>query len=280
MQDEGKTAENTPPRHRAVGYVRTNPGAVKNRLSLGEQRRRILNYVEAQPDLELSLDVNAGIIEDQYRWLTTQLDGRQGGRTLLGLTRRPDAPGLAIVVTEPQILWPDEKSMLSYLEEWLPRGISVHFALAEIVCDAYCEGGWEQEPLYRWTKLARRWQADRSTIKENYRKGTKLNRPYWGCPPFGYKTDPLNAKLIPCQEELETAGMILWLRDDGMTWKEVAAAVNATGRRTQQGKEWKQMSCCSLAKRLMKDRKQHEDATVAYMELRRREGLLVDPDVA
>lgn len=80
-------------------------------------------------------------------------------------------------------------------------------------------------------------ELERATITKRMRDGRRAKQERGGyaggAPPLGYRAE--GKALVPCDEEADTVRRILELRAGGASYRQIAAALEAEGRRTKRG---------------------------------------------
>lgn len=228
---------------KAVGYIRVSTAEqAESGLSLSHQDRKIRAQAEVS-DLHLEK-----IIRDEGH--TAKHLRRPGMNELLALINTGQVD--VIVISKLDRLTRSIADLASLLDRLAKaqradggKGVDL-ISTAESLDTSTATGRlvinimasvsqWEREVIAERTSAA---------LQEKIAEGKST-----GNPPFGYTADPETGHLVESPDEQRTLAAMKTLREQGKTWRAVAAALNADGHRTRTGREWSHQGLYKIAKR-------------------------------
>jgi site-specific DNA recombinase len=220
---------------RAVGYARVSTvEQATEGMSLDAQESRIRAWAE-------TTGANiAEIVRDEGVSGTKVLSERSGGRRIAALldTRRPEVD--AVVVVRMDRLGRDAAEQLALLKRFRTGKVGL-VAIAQQIDLATPHGRAMAQIGAVFAELERSLIAERTVeaLTELRRQGR-----VWNHPPFGW--DAINGNLVANAVEQDSLARIRQLRAAGVSYHNVAAALDAEGRSTKRGGHWQAASVRSV----------------------------------
>lgn len=208
----------------AVGYCRVSTeGQATSGLGLEAQRQRI----------------EARAVADGVRLARVFTDDGISGATLdrpalASLLARADAGRVAAVYTYAfSRMSRSTRDMLALLDRFSRRGVEI-VSLSEGFDTRSAAGAFCLTIFAALSELERKQIAERTSaaLQAKRARGERA-----GTAPYGFAADAAG-RLVPAPEERATVERARALRRRGRTLKEVAASLNAAGRRTRRGAPW------------------------------------------
>lgn len=209
---------------RAIGYVRVSTeDQAEHGVSLDAQRAKIAAYCTAN-DLDLAeIFEDAGISGKRA-------DTRPGLQSALESCRRN---ATALVVVKLDRLARNTVDALSIADTLDRRGVALH-SIAEKIDTQSATGRFFFTLLASLAEMERRQIGERTAMAMRHKRA---RREYIGGDvPFGYKLD--GGQVVEDPAEMAAVRLTLDLRAAGLSWRRIAAELNARGIRTKRGGAW------------------------------------------
>jgi site-specific DNA recombinase len=239
MQAEEKT--------KVLGYIRVSTKAQANEgFSLPVQKEKVRAYA-----LQNGLDL-VDVIEDGGR-SAESLD-RKGIREVFARLDAKEVSG--VVIAKLDRLTRSVRDWAGLVEDRFGvNGGARLYSASESIDLTTANGRFVANILISCAQCELETGVERSesVMGDKRTKGQRL-----GTIPYGSKLGDDGLTLIPCLSELETLLFMRWLRDSGMTLKEIASNLDETQYPTREGKPW-QVSTISKLLRGASDPKPRED---------------------
>jgi len=209
---------------KAVAYVRVSTG--KQDLSLDAQEERIRSYCQTY-----GLDL-VEIIRERAVTGKLKLNKRPEGKRIAELT----AAGFChIVALKLDRLFRNAVDALNHVEEWEHAGISLHLVDmgGQSVNTGSSMGKMMITMLAGFAEFERNMIAERTTAALNYKKahGEAYNHA-----PYGYVIE--DGKLVPDATERAVIARMTDLRENGVSYNEIANTLNAERIPTKRNGTW------------------------------------------
>jgi DNA invertase Pin-like site-specific DNA recombinase len=210
----------------AVGYVRVSRDEqVRDGVSLEAQRARITAYADAK---NLSLDTiyadegfsGRGLDRPGFQRLLRRCESGQVGHVIVWrldrLTRRT-------------------RDLLSLVEDlFLARSIELH-SVSESLDTATPHGRFVLTLFGGLAQMERELVAERTLNALAWKREQGLPTSH---PPLGFRSVGKREPMEPVADELEIVRRILTLWRGGLSYRSIAASLNAEGVRTKRGATW------------------------------------------
>ncbi len=234
MHVDARMSEAVPTR--ALGYVRVSTEEqAREGVSLDAQEARIRAYATAK-DLDL-----VEVIRDEG-FSGKDLE-RPGMQRLITVCRGGEAG--AVVVFKLDRLSRRTRDLLYLVEDVLQAHEVTLHSLHETVDTSSASGRFFLRIMGARAEMERELVGERTAAALAHKRdrGERL-----GTTPFGYRTPGHRLPLEPVAEEQVVVERILGLRAQGMSFRAIAAQLNAEGRATKRGGRWHHSVVASVAR--------------------------------
>ena len=230
----------------AIGYIRVSTQMqADDGLSLDAQRQRI-EAAALLSGLELvEVVVDAGVSGGK------SLASRDGGARLCAMVESGSIG--VVIVAKLDRLGRSAADLLATVEQWQSRGVGLK--ALDLGLDTTGPMGrmvLGMMSVFAEFERAQIGERTRTALAEARRQGAQL-----GGEAFGWRRDPKSTDdhgrqvITVVAHEVEAVRRIIALRDSGMTWRAVAAQLEADGVPTKRGGDWQPTTARNIYRRAM-----------------------------
>lgn len=210
---------------RAIAYIRVSTEEqAEHGVSLDAQRAKVAAYCVAN-DLELmAVMEDAGIS-------AKRADTRPALQAALVACKRGEAQ--ALIVVKLDRLARNTVDALEIADALDAAGVALH-SISERIDTQSATGRFFYTLLASLAEMERRQTAERTAVAMRHKRAR--GEYIGGDAPFGYRIE--GGRIVPDEQETRIVDILYSLHADGMSWRSIAAELNARGITTRHGGKW------------------------------------------